>query len=386
MTASERDTFDEMFQAVYESVENSYARGKGTPLPGDQADFVPRGFAERTGSAFRQSLSASMRMSTGLDEEEREDRTDVVARLEDLHERVKRRGKRRIRAPTEGEDLLDRLREEAELCTTDRELLEWAMVNVFGEPAENIPSSSSVSGVAGVGSAQQEGEQKQENSSQSTSPSQPSQSLFSPYPVAKLPPHVYAQLLAHLIRTFRDRFSDPHLSLSVFEFAKHRSPFSYVIGCTTPAYNEMLHTRWACFRDLRGICDALEEMHVNGVMRDGKTRKVVEMVRRDVGDKKPWLDEGDVEADEVLKMLTRLEEVSMMQQPGKNRDDQRGEDRRAGRVRTRRWTSASEGWKLKKDGGDDKWKFGDWDMATKRRGSFRSSMSLTSRSRPALRF
>src|SRR6267154_1374361 len=51
----------------------------------------------------------------------------------------------------------------------------------------------------------------------------------------------------------------------------------------TPAYNELIETRWTYFRDLKGVHDALEEMRVNGVEPDGRTKKLVEKLRREVG-------------------------------------------------------------------------------------------------------
>ena len=73
------------------------------------------------------------------------------------------------------------------------------------------------------------------------------------------------------MRTFRDKYANPHLALALFAHARRLSVLSFVCGCTTPAYNELLETRWACFRDLKGVCDALEEMKTNGVETNGGT-------------------------------------------------------------------------------------------------------------------
>ena len=62
------------------------------------------------------------------------------------------------------------------------------------------------------------------------------------------------------MRSFRDKYKDPHLALAMFDHARNLSIASFVFGCTTPAYNELLETRWRCFRDLRGVADALDDV------------------------------------------------------------------------------------------------------------------------------
>ncbi|KAI0027900.1 hypothetical protein K488DRAFT_25202, partial [Vararia minispora EC-137] len=91
----------------------------------------------------------------------------------------------------------------------------------------------------------------------------------------------YADVLAKLMRTFRDKWRDPHLALAIFERARTLSIHSYSLGCTTPVYNELLETRWVCFRDLYGVWRTVEEMRINGVVPDERTRAFWERVRRE---------------------------------------------------------------------------------------------------------
>jgi hypothetical protein len=62
------------------------------------------------------------------------------------------------------------------------------------------------------------------------------------------------------MRTFRDHYKDPNLALFIFNHTKKLSIFSYVFGCSTEVYNELIKTRWDCFRDLEGVYNAVEEM------------------------------------------------------------------------------------------------------------------------------
>lgn len=86
----------------------------------------------------------------------------------------------------------------------------------------------------------------------------------------------YPEIISSVMRTFRDRYRDPHLALAVFDHVRHQSTPSYVCGCKTSSYNELLVTLWTCFGDLRGVAKALREMKVNGVEPNWKTRELAE--------------------------------------------------------------------------------------------------------------
>ncbi|KAF8309416.1 hypothetical protein DL93DRAFT_2036471, partial [Clavulina sp. PMI_390] len=169
--------------------------------------------------------------NTGIGMSPRESRGSV----DDLFGKLRKRSKR-YHDPTEYHLHLEQQRAIMENCRTDRELLDWALVNVFSSnDSDAFPSKSSL----------------------------------------------YPHLLATLISLFRDKFRDPHTALSIFAAARHLSVPSYVFGCTTAVYNELLATRWTAFRDLEGVVEALSEMRTNGVFPDAQTRRILMQVKRE---------------------------------------------------------------------------------------------------------
>lgn len=221
----------------------------------------------------------------------------AIGRTADIGDVVgKLRGRaKRQRWTTADDEALDRMKEEMELCDTDAALLTWARRSVFVDDLKPGP--------------------------------------------------LYPALLALLMRAFRDRFADPHLALSVFEHARHLSIRSFVFGCTTPAYNELLQTRWAAFRDLRGVRDALDEMRVNGVDCDSHTRALVDGIRREVGERNAWL-EDSMSGGEVWEMLREIDRLCAPPSAMREADDTRPPPRRP-----RRWRP-SDDWKARMREGD----------------------------------
>jgi hypothetical protein len=88
------------------------------------------------------------------------------------------------------------------------------------------------------------------------------------------------------MKVSRQHFNNPHLSLSLFHQAQTHSPESYLSGCLSSAYTELIRTRWECFRDLEGVYRAIQEMDANAVSWDRTTQstigKIVEQVGRDL--------------------------------------------------------------------------------------------------------
>ncbi|KAF8840224.1 hypothetical protein BDN67DRAFT_858251, partial [Paxillus ammoniavirescens] len=234
MTAREISVFDEMFNLIFSAVSEQNA--------------VPSSAAE---SKLDKAPSIGRTPSSAM--------SGSNAPLNDLF-RTLRRHSSRVRWTSAIDEELDRKKEQMELCNTDQELLEWAMKEVFGE-ASTTSTYSTLSSSASTSAA----------SSISTDPS-------------PLQPSTYPHLLAHLMRIFRTTYSNPSLSLSIFTHAARLSIPSYVFGCTAPAYNELIQAKWEGWGDLEGVCKALEEMRGNGVRGDGRTRAVVERVRREVGE------------------------------------------------------------------------------------------------------
>lgn len=179
---------------------------------------------------------------------------------------------------SEADEELDRKKEAMNLCDTDQDLMEWALREVFGESEryEKMARDSSWSSQKSL----------------------------------QLQPPSYPHVIALLMKTFRDKYADPYLALSVFQHAKHLSAASYVFGCTSHAYNELIATRWRCFRDLRGVCDALEEMRANGIEMDLRTRGWAEMVRCEVGEKNLWEEESITGTGEVWDLVGRIERLT----------------------------------------------------------------------------
>ncbi|KAF7794677.1 hypothetical protein EIP86_005815 [Pleurotus ostreatoroseus] len=287
LTASEAQTFDRMFNTLFNSIEN-----------------LPKSQVGRTLSPV-----------TGVGRT----RTDMDGFIDIIQSR------RPIKWTSEADQELDRKKEEMDLCNTDQELLEWAVREVFGESQRYEEAARNAA------------------SSSSSSPS-----------AEDLQPPSYPHLIAELMRKFRDKYSDPHLSLAVFDYARNLSIASFVFGCTTPAYNELIETRWRCFRDLRGVCDALEEMRVNGVGMDTRTRALAETVRQEVGQRNLWEEETSIGSGDVWVMLRRIEKLTAGPRSTENPSR-----------RPKKWSKSSETWRSHalQSEATDTWEFGQWDDA-----------------------
>ena len=230
-----------------------------------------------------------------------------------------------------GEDTeLDRLKEQIALCQSDHAMLEWAEREVFG---------ASIRAEEAARAAVAEGKP----------------------PPLHLQPPLYPQLLATLMSTAREGYDDPHLALALFEHARNLSSLSYIFGCTTPAYNELLETRWHSFRDLRGVHAALEEMRANGVSPDLRTRTLVDDVRREVGARTVWLEESETGSGEVWTMLREIERFVALRAPRQASPD----DYQALQERPR----PHDAWKNPELTSDESagYRFGEWPEPERRR-------------------
>ncbi|KAF8348170.1 hypothetical protein F5887DRAFT_952426 [Amanita rubescens] len=197
---------------------------------------------------------------------------------------------------TEEEVMLDRKKEEINLCASDLELLLWTQREVL-DPFENMiqrQSSDTPQLSTAKKSVNEDNKPHPTNAPPSTPPSE-------------LHIQSYHYLVAYVMRTFRDKYRDPYLALALFSKVKNHSFVSYVFGCSTRVYNELIDTKWQWFRDVRGIHDAVEEMVVNGVGINQHTRSLVENVRHGVMERKAWAENMDVRSEEVLNLLMRLD-------------------------------------------------------------------------------
>jgi len=133
----------------------------------------------------------------------------------------------------------DRMKEEMSSLTTDVEVLEWAKEHVFKTTK-----------------SEEDGEESY--------------------------PRSYPFILEHTIRTLRQYYENPHLALALFLHAQSTSMLSYLSGCHTGAYNEVLTIRWESFKDLEGVEQGVREMDMNGVGWNRKTRQIVARVCEEV--------------------------------------------------------------------------------------------------------
>ncbi|KAG1864414.1 hypothetical protein F4604DRAFT_1957119 [Suillus subluteus] len=296
MTAREISAFDEMFNMIFDAVsEQKNPSAKLSSSKQDDPLAVLGGIGRKP---FGQ------------------------APVSDLFGKLRRHSKR-LKWTTEADEEFDKKKEEMELCDTDQQLLEWAYARAEQQDVPGLTPSS--------------------NASVNAPPQLGSTHLELQHPT-------YPYLIAHLMRSFRDKYRDPHLALSIFDYARHLSIPSYVFGCTAPAYNELIETRWSCFRDLRGVHDALEEMRVNGVEPDGRTKKLVETLRREVGARTIWEEESVFGSGEVVGMLSKIEQLAI-KEPRRKRG--KGPGRKG---------PAFDAWKgdaLKEDV-EDGYEFGQW--------------------------
>ncbi len=187
-----------------------------------------------------------------------------------LYGKLKRRSKRHHDA-TDLENLVEKLRAEMEVIETDIGLLNWAVQNIFSTSGL-LPDTSKKFRT-----------NKAESVTTTPSPND-SPSTSSPW-ISDIDESTristYPHLLGTLIATFRDKFHDPHLALSIFAYARRLSVPSYVFGCTTTAYNELINTLWTCFKDVHGVVEALQEMKNNGVFPDNHTRNLAIQIRKE---------------------------------------------------------------------------------------------------------
>ncbi|KAG0704733.1 hypothetical protein DFH29DRAFT_360161 [Suillus ampliporus] len=315
MTAREISAFDEMFNMIFNAV--SEQKNPSAKLSSSSSSSKQNDPLAVLGGIGRKPFSQ--------------------APMSDLFGKLRRHSKR-LKWTTEADEEFDKKKEEMELCDTDQQLLEWAMREVFGESQQYEERARNATAKA-----------EEQHAPGLTSNSPPPPASTRP----ELQPPTYPYLIAHLMRSFRDKYRDPHLALSIFDYTRHLSISSYVFGCTTPAYNELIETRWSCFRDLKGVHDALEEMRVNGVEPDGRTKKLVEKLRREVGARTLWEEESVLGSGEVFGMLSKIEQLAIKEPRRKQ-----GKGKSSGKPKV----PALDAWKgdVLKEDVEDGYEFGQW--------------------------
>ncbi|KNZ72213.1 hypothetical protein J132_04334 [Termitomyces sp. J132] len=253
--------------------------------------------------------------------------------IDDLIGRMRKYPKR-PKWSTELDDILDRQKEIINLFTTDQELLEWATDAVFGESQRYEAAARKA--ILEAASSGTKGE------------------------LPMLQPPTYPHLVALIMQTFREKFNDPHLALSMFEHARNLSIASYVFGCSSQAYHQLIETRWKCFQDLMGVLEALQEMQLNGVRVSGQTHALVERLRREIGEKHLWAEESEVGSDEVLNILTQIESLALSNRKVTRYDNSKA-NTSSHDVKWDDWKSSDT-----KDEDGDAWSFDQWSSRPKR--------------------
>jgi hypothetical protein len=105
---------------------------------------------------------------------------------------------------------------------------------------------------------------------------------------SKLPLHVYGPLypsyLLNALRLFDTQFSrSSPLALHILPRVKALGPASYVLGVSTPFYNELARILWNRYGDPVAVFNLLEEMRVAGLYCNSGTRAVVQSIDHFMG-------------------------------------------------------------------------------------------------------
>lgn len=315
MTAREIRAFDDMFKNIFEAVRERSGSPGAFPI-GPQTPLSNAGIGR------------------GLD----------GPTMSDLYGKLRRQSKK-VTWTTAEDELLEKKKEEIELCEDNAELVKWARRELFEDSQEREEA---------MVKAIQDSAKKGKGSDS--------------IPLLQSP--IYPHLLATLIRTFRDKYRDPNLAIAMFQHAKNLSIASYVYGCTAPAYNEDLKTRWLCFRDAKRICDSLEEMKINGVQPDSMTHRLIESIRRDVTDQTvPDTEEEQAKHGELLVLVSRME--SLVARPVRRAPSLLAIRAINTKPTTKRWSRHAEQWKRPSaiakpdDTKDDDWEFGNWEAPSR---------------------
>ncbi|KAL2017217.1 hypothetical protein VTK56DRAFT_2424 [Thermocarpiscus australiensis] len=104
----------------------------------------------------------------------------------------------------------------------------------------------------------------------------------------KLPMHIYGPLyptyLLHALRLMDTQFARPSpLALNILPRVKELGPSSYVLGVSTPFYNELARIHWHRYGDPAAVFNLLEEMRHAGLYCDETTRGIVQSIEHFLG-------------------------------------------------------------------------------------------------------
>ncbi|KAG8936975.1 hypothetical protein FRC02_009112 [Tulasnella sp. 418] len=179
---------------------------------------------------------------------------------------------------------VDEKQEEIDHCQNDQELLLWS-IGFFQRQSELLKGKGQSSNDPSTPSASAADESSQDELAKERA--------------------LYPHIIPRLMKTFRDRYHDPNLALAIFDFTRNFSIQSFLLGCSTSAYNELLKILWKDFRNLKRIAESLDDMDVNGIVPDADTIRLVEGIIADLSSR------GDLSnAAEIGRILKRMESMS----------------------------------------------------------------------------
>ena len=326
LTKREISAFDDMFNLIFNSATRMESHRKRGSSSIDDDELKELDFEQ---------LPAPMASPTT--------QLPLQNTMSAMFSKLKLTPKKKVRWTKTEDEILDAKKEEIALCESDQELLSWTMRVLF---REQEPTPSPVARSMRVQT--EDGMHDMRGSINTPVPLSPPDSP----PMQLLPQCCYPDLLATLMRTFRTKFNNPHISLALFHHAKNLSVASYVTCCGTEAYNELIEARWFCFRDLRGVHDALEEMSNNRVSVDGRTRRLIDDLRRDVGARTMWAETDFIEGHEDgMKLLQKIETMSWKDsgrvgEPAPLPERSFHNAPKAARPQKKPWTVTDESWKI----------------------------------------
>ncbi|KAK4179571.1 hypothetical protein QBC36DRAFT_308119 [Triangularia setosa] len=99
----------------------------------------------------------------------------------------------------------------------------------------------------------------------------------------KFPLHIYGPLypryLLAALRLFHQKFAHPSpLAMNMLPRIKELGPASYVLGASTPFYNELVRILWYRHGNAEGVLNMFEEMRKAGILCDTDSLKVLNAI------------------------------------------------------------------------------------------------------------
>lgn len=300
ITARERETFDRIFRSIVASASSVPGRRgdhigplkrkhKGEDLNG-RLNFTLRK-TEGEGNRQHDGLSANPGILEKTMDRELEEMNlrDVMRYPESLRaaaaetirtvQRLSQAHSQPTKKPAQVEDSphqkeLDRVIKLMKGAKTDREL--WSVLEY--EVFSMIRQSNGEGGKTKVKSARRR--RGQQSDAELVDDQEKSRSKDNQPPLTTIGPN-YPYLLLLAMRIFRYDFQLPSACLSLFAQVRSLGPISYVLGATTPLYNEIIGLKWKSYGDFHGIDELLIEMEKSGVEFDEDTLLLLEGIEKE---------------------------------------------------------------------------------------------------------